>query len=140
MLQAYITSRIQPKNCIVKQYIIKPLSLHQKCHSIDDKRPVNKLKLTGQFSLAEMHSWVHYCIPELPEKPSTDNEINYYFLNSFLGTQLEVSYQQNEATFKSENVSTISILKDVLTKKATDKKVILNINLGIFCIYFVLIK
>jgi Bardet-Biedl syndrome 7 protein len=37
--------------------------------------------------------------------------------------------RQNEATFKSENVSTISILKDVLTKKATDKKVILNINL-----------
>jgi hypothetical protein len=27
-------------------------------------------------------------------------------------------------------VSTISILKDVITKKATEKKVVLNINLG----------
>ena len=41
-----MTSRIQPKNCIVKQYVIKPLSLHQRCHVIDDKRPINKLKLT----------------------------------------------------------------------------------------------
>ena len=28
-LQAYITPRLQPKTCIVKQYQIKPLSLHQ---------------------------------------------------------------------------------------------------------------
>jgi Bardet-Biedl syndrome 7 protein len=39
-------------------------------------------------------------------------------------------FRQNEAIFKSENVSTISILKDALSKKATDKKVSLNIELG----------
>ncbi len=39
-----------------------------------------------------------------------------------------LSYRQNEAVFKSENVSTISILKDVISKKATDKKVVLNIS------------
>lgn len=38
-------------------------------------------------------------------------------------------HRSNEAVFKSENVSTISILKDVLSKKATDKKVILKIDL-----------
>ena len=132
LLQAYVISRIQPKNCLVKQFIIKPLSLHQRAHMIDDKRPINKLKLTGSFSLAEMHSWLHYCIPELPEKPPADNESTFYFVNTFLGTQLEITYKQNEATFKSENVSTISILKDVISKKATDKKCVLNINLGKF--------
>ena len=130
LLQAYVISRIQPKNCLVKQFIIKPLSLHQRAHMIDDKRPINKLKLTGSFSLAEMHSWLHYCIPELPEKPPADNESTFYFVNTFLGTQLEIIYKQNEATFKSENVSTISILKDVISKKATDKKCVININLG----------
>lgn len=130
LLQAYVTSRIQPKNCLVKQYVIKPLSLHQRTHVIDEKRPINKLKLSGTFSLAEMHSWMHYCVPEVPEKPPAEAEVTFYFINTFLSTQLEVFYKQNEATFKSENVSTISILKDVLTKKATDKKVVLNINLG----------
>jgi Bardet-Biedl syndrome 7 protein len=108
------------------------LSLHQRTHVIDEKRPINKLKLSGSFSLAEMHSWMHYCVPEIPEKPPVEAEVTFYFINTFLATQLEVVYKQNEATFRSENVSTISILKDVLTKKATDKKVVLNINLGLY--------
>lgn len=78
---------------------------------------------------------MHYCVPEVPEKPPAEAEVTFYFINTFLSTQLEVFYKQNEATFKSENVSTISILKDVLTKKATDKKVVLNINLGKNSIY-----
>jgi hypothetical protein len=24
--------------------------------------------LTGTFSLAEMHTWIRYCLPEVPEK------------------------------------------------------------------------
>lgn len=38
--------------------------------------------------------------------------------------------RQEEAIFRSENVSTISILKDVMSKKATEKKITLNITYG----------
>ena len=31
-------------------------------------RPHNSLKLTGPFSLAEVHSWIHMCLPEVPER------------------------------------------------------------------------
>ncbi|KAF6092448.1 Bardet-Biedl syndrome 7 [Phyllostomus discolor] len=37
-LQAYVTPRIQPKTCQVRQYLIKPLSLHQRTHCIDHDR------------------------------------------------------------------------------------------------------
>jgi Bardet-Biedl syndrome 7 protein len=37
--------------------------------------------------------------------------------------------RKGEAEFKSDNISTISILKDILTKEATKKK----IKLDIFC-------
>lgn len=37
-LQAYVTPRVQPKTCRVKQYQIKPLSLHQRTHVFDDAR------------------------------------------------------------------------------------------------------
>lgn len=37
-LQAYITPRIQPKTCQVRQYSIKPLSLHQRTHVFDDSK------------------------------------------------------------------------------------------------------
>jgi Bardet-Biedl syndrome 7 protein len=39
-------------------------------------------------------------------------------------------FRQEEAVFRSENVSTISILKDVMSKKATEKKITLNISYG----------
>lgn len=40
-------------------------------------------------------------------------------------------YRKGEATFKTENVSTISIIKDVLTKEATKRRTKLEILLGL---------
>ncbi|XP_014451711.1 Bardet-Biedl syndrome 7 protein isoform X2 [Alligator mississippiensis] len=76
ILQAYVTPRIQPKTCQVRQYQIKPLSLHQRTHSVDHDR-------------------------------------------------------KGEGFFKSDNISTISILKDVLSKEATKRKINLNISYDI---------
>ncbi|XP_030335196.1 Bardet-Biedl syndrome 7 protein [Strigops habroptila] len=130
-LQAYITPRIQPKTCQVHQYQIKPLSLHQRTHSIDHDRPMNTLMLKGQFSFAEIHSWVVFCLPEVPEKTPAGESITFYFQNTFLGTQLESTYRKGEGCFKSDNISTISILKDVLSKEATKRKINLNISYDI---------
>ncbi|KAJ8262423.1 hypothetical protein GJAV_G00166310 [Gymnothorax javanicus] len=130
-LQAYITPRLQPKACQVRQYQIKPLSLHQRTHSIDQDRPMNTLTLVGQFSLAEIHSWVVFCLPEVPEKTPPGETVTFYFQNTFLGTQLETTYSKGEGHFKSDNISTISILKDVLSKEATKRKINLNISYDI---------
>lgn len=127
-LQAYVTPRIQPKSCQVRQYQIKPLSLHQRTHFIDHGRPMNTLTLTGQFSFAEVHSWVVFCLPEVPEKPPAGECVTFYFQNTFLDTQLESVYRKGEGVFKSDNISTISILKDVLSKEATKRKINLNIS------------
>ncbi|GAB1287474.1 Bardet-Biedl syndrome 7 protein homolog [Apodemus speciosus] len=127
-LQAYVTPRIQPKTCQVRQYHIKPLSLHQRTHFIDHDRPMNTLTLTGQFSFAEVHSWVVFCLPEVPEKPPAGECAAFYFQNTFLDTQLECVYRKGEGLFKSDNISTISILKDVLSKEATKRKINLNIS------------
>ncbi|XP_072170884.1 BBSome complex member BBS7-like [Diadema setosum] len=127
-LQAYITPRLQPKMCQLRQYQIKPLSLHQRTHMLDDTRPMNQLKLTGQFSLAEIHSWVASCLPEIPERTPPGDSINFYFLSTFLDTQLDCLYKKGEGVFRSDNISTISILKDVLSKEATKRKINLNIS------------
>lgn len=39
-------------------------------------------------------------------------------------------HRKGEATFKTENVTTISIIKDVLTKEATKRRTKLEILLG----------
>ncbi|XP_046876152.1 Bardet-Biedl syndrome 7 protein [Hypomesus transpacificus] len=127
-LQTYITPRLQPKSCQVRQYQIKPLSLHQRTHSMDQDRPMNTLTLAGQFSFAEIHSWVVFCLPEVPEKTPAGENITFFFQNTFLGTQLEATYSKGEGHFKSDNISTISIMKDVLSKEATKRKINLNIS------------
>lgn len=130
-LQAYITPRLQPKTCQVKQYQIRPLSLHQRTHIFDDNRPLNTLTLTGNFSLAEMHSWITFCLPELPERTPPGDSVTFHFMSTFLDTQLECLYRKGEAVFRSDNISTISILKDVLTKEATKKKIKMDITYDI---------
>ncbi|XP_053734595.1 Bardet-Biedl syndrome 7 protein isoform X3 [Synchiropus splendidus] len=130
-LQAYVTPRLQPKTCQVRQYQIKPLSLHQRSHHVDPDRPMNRLSLVGQFSLAEIHSWVVFCLPEVPEKTPAGDSVTFYFQNTFLGTQLEATYCRGEGHFRSDNISTISILSDVLSKEATKRKINLNISYDI---------
>lgn len=41
---------------------------------------------------------------------------------------MSVCYSKGEAIFRSDNISTISILKDVLSKEATKKKIKLNVS------------
>ncbi|XP_007436383.1 Bardet-Biedl syndrome 7 protein, partial [Python bivittatus] len=130
-LQAYVTPRVQPKTCQVRQYQIKPLSLHQRTHCLDRDRPMNTLTLKGQFSFAEVHSWIVFCLPEVPEKTPVGESVSFYFQNTFLDTQLECTYRKGEGYFKSDNISTISILKDVLSKEATKRKINLNISCDI---------
>ncbi|XP_075234502.1 BBSome complex member BBS7-like [Lycorma delicatula] len=130
-LIAYITPLIQPKCCQLRHYPIKLLSLHTRCHEFDPSRSYNVLTLKGAFSLAEMHAWVSFCLPEVPEKTPVSQHAEFTFISTFLGTMLNCSYGKGEAEFKSDNISTISILKDVLTKEATKKKIKLDISCNI---------
>ncbi|CAG0885753.1 unnamed protein product [Cyprideis torosa] len=85
--------------------------------------PYNILTLTGNFSYATMHSWVYSSLPEVPEKPPAEEPAVLHFISTFLDTMLECSYQKGKATFRSDNISTISILKDFLSKQATANKI-----------------
>uniref|UniRef100_T1GR45 Bardet-Biedl syndrome 7 protein homolog n=1 Tax=Megaselia scalaris TaxID=36166 RepID=T1GR45_MEGSC len=92
-------------------------------------RPYNTLSLKGSFSLAEIHNWLEQCIPEIPEKLGGANEPNkFYFKNVLIGSLLECKFSKGQANFKSDNLTTISILKDFLTKEATKKRIKLEIS------------
>ncbi len=56
-------------------------------------RPFNRLQLTGNFSMAEMHSWVSFCLPELPERTPAGDVATFTFLSTFLSTMLECTYR-----------------------------------------------
>lgn len=128
---AYVTPKLQPKVCQVRQYHIKPLSLHTRSHSFDETRPLNRLALTGNFSMAEMHSWISFCLPDIPDRAPAGDSATFYFVSTLLDTVLECSFKKGEVHFRSDNISTISILRDILTKKATEKGIRLEITYDI---------
>eukprot|EP00976_Prorocentrum_cordatum_P002547 49568-Prorocentrum_minimum.AAC.1 len=54
---------------------------------VDETRPMNELRISGQFSLAELHSWVVFCLPDIPARPPAD-EVSYCFESVLMGTVL----------------------------------------------------
>lgn len=83
---------------------------------------MNSLKISGGFSLAEIHSWVVACLPEVPARLQ-EEEASFAFRNTFLDTLLICAYKKGEATFHSDSLTTLAIVKEVVTKEATTRKI-----------------
>ncbi|KAF8567738.1 Bardet-Biedl syndrome 7 [Paragonimus westermani] len=149
VLRVYVAPRSDgPIACKQLEFPIRPLSLHRRTHTFleDCERPLNRLTLSGRFSLAEMHQWVQVCLPETPDKPpivteettgvqgtmeTVDEEhVRLIYESTFIGSKLECCYKKQQATFRSDNISTIAIVKDVLTKEATKRKIVLSLDIG----------
>ncbi|XP_051160588.1 Bardet-Biedl syndrome 7 protein homolog [Leptopilina boulardi] len=131
-LQVYVTSDVQPKCCRKIKIPICALSLHTRIH--EEEKPIggpfNELKLNGNYSVAEMHAWLSLVLPEAPERPFLqEGEATLTYTSCFIGTNIICKYKKGSAVFLSENISTIIILRDVLTKEATKRKM----KLDVFC-------
>ena len=133
-LQAYVWPRIAPKTCRAASYAIKPLSLHTRLpdHHVDEATlpPVNTLRITGGFTLEQLHSWVLVCLPEVPARLQND-EAQFAFRNTFLDTLLLCAYQKGDASFRSDSLTTLAIVKEVVTKEATARKIQIQISVDI---------
>ncbi|XP_050451845.1 Bardet-Biedl syndrome 7 protein homolog isoform X2 [Cataglyphis hispanica] len=133
-LQIYVTSQVQPKRCRKILIPIYALSLHVRQHEDDDTTqssgPFNELKLNGNFTIAEMHAWLSLILPDVPERPHIhEGEAVLIYISSFIGTVLKCKYKKGSALFLGESISSIIILRDILTKEATKRK----IKLDVFC-------
>ncbi|KAL9651636.1 hypothetical protein ABK040_001581 [Willaertia magna] len=132
-LEAYVIPRLNPKISKVYSYGIKPLSLHERVHEEErpslsiESRPMNKLLITGSFSLAEIHSWISLCIEGIPEK-ITEDDMVYTFQSTFQQTVLVIKLKRGEAIMESDNLTAISVIEEILTKTATDRKVKVNVS------------
>ncbi|KAF7632394.1 hypothetical protein Mgra_00008176 [Meloidogyne graminicola] len=116
-LRLYIVPRLVPLTCKVRSYSIKPLALHERVHYFDEHRPMNTLTLTGSFSIAEAHSWLSLCIGEVPERCPQAETVTFNFRSTFNGgTQLQANYSKGRVCYRSDNLSTIVILRDVISR------------------------
>eukprot|EP00906_Rhabdomonas_costata_P037409 RCo052665 len=129
-LQAFVIPTLTPKTAQMASYQIRPLSLHQRLTEKPqglDELVVNTLTIEGKFSLSEMNSWLGQCLPDVPER-TTGEEVTHYFRNTFQGTVLVARYRDREVSLRSDNISTLAVLKDHLMRQATARKIQIKAN------------
>ena len=113
----------------MRSYPIKPLALHERVHAFDEQRPMNQLSLTGSFSIAEAHSWLVLCLAEVPERCPQAETVTFNFRSTFNGgTQLQASYSKGRAIYRSDNLSTVVILRDVISRIVTMNQLKVHIS------------
>lgn len=124
-LSAYVVPMGQPKTAQAVSFQIRPLSLHRRLPALPESaaaRPMSELRLSGSFSLAELHAWVRLTLPEVPERVAAD-EVSLFFTSTFLGTFLSCAYRRGDALFRSDNLTTLTTIREVASREATQRKV-----------------
>lgn len=86
-VQAFVLPRVAPKTCQICSYRIRPLCLQHRVQKVDEKRPLNELKITGSFTVAEVHAWVVFCLPDIPARAPQD-DVSYCFQSVLMETIL----------------------------------------------------
>ncbi|XP_017490998.1 PREDICTED: Bardet-Biedl syndrome 7 protein-like [Rhagoletis zephyria] len=134
-LSVYVVSRITPKSCLTRSYEIQPLALHKRQHSNTSIEFANSLVMTGAFGINDAHTWLRMNIPEIPEKLSlstegVESEV-FYYTSTMTRSILIVNCGRGTISITSDNVSTVSILKDFLTREATRQSIPIEISVSI---------
>ncbi|UMM25772.1 hypothetical protein L5515_005456 [Caenorhabditis briggsae] len=114
----------------ITTHYIKALSTHMRAHDFDMYRPMNTLQFSGSFSIAEAHAWLHHLLPNVPSKcPPADTVTNNYRSDANGGTQLQVVYSKGSATFRSDCMTTICIIRD----KVSEQTMKMQIRVEVVC-------
>ncbi|XP_075972909.1 BBSome complex member BBS7-like isoform X2 [Anticarsia gemmatalis] len=93
------------------------------------ERTMCQLQVSGSFSVAEITSWLTEAIPgELP-RPSTN--VSFARSHTLLQTVLICEYQRGLAIFKSDNVSTIATIRNIVSNCSVEKSIRVELSCDI---------
>eukprot|EP00927_Polykrikos_kofoidii_P066801 TRINITY_DN62362_c0_g1_i1.p1 TRINITY_DN62362_c0_g1~~TRINITY_DN62362_c0_g1_i1.p1 ORF type:complete len:773 (+),score=168.48 TRINITY_DN62362_c0_g1_i1:104-2422(+) len=129
-ISCFVLPSTNPKTAHLVTLAVKPLSLHEKITEVPPEVPMSELRLSGPFTVMDMHQWLMLCVNELPSRP-TDDEMVITYRSTFVGTMLWGQYARGTAKFRSDSITTISVLKDLITREATARKFNISISVDV---------
>ncbi|KAE9550140.1 hypothetical protein FO519_006652 [Halicephalobus sp. NKZ332] len=116
----------------MRSYPIKPLALHERVHDFDFAKPVNTLTVTGQFTIGEAHEWLTSCVSQIPDRCPVNDEASFMLRSTENGgTILHATYRDDRAVYKSDSISTIVIMRDMISRLTTARKLRVHMSLDI---------
>ena len=134
-VQVTVVPRVAPKAASVRNFSIRPLSLHQRVPLTEGQAfpepatdpNLSVLVVSGAFSARDAHAWIFHLVPDVPEVLHGD-EGKLAFMNVFQRTQLFVRYRKGELELFTSNVTTLAVAKAFVTKEATSRKIAIRLN------------
>jgi len=138
-----VVANVEPKVGQQVTLEVKPLSLHQQRAGGGDLSgaSLSSVQFTGSFSLYQVHDWIRTCLPDVPQNPTSavDSEDvegekvtrQLWFENVLTKSVLIVRYCAGLAVIESDSVSTIAIMREVVSAEANRRKVAINIKFSI---------
>lgn len=115
----FIIPKADPCVFRILKHQLPPLSLHIKIPSVDETRPLSELRINGPFSGSDIHAWLGACFEGMagPRPQQTDTVVA--FQNVIMGTQVLARYGDGFAHFRSDNLTTLAILRERLAEEAS---------------------
>ncbi|KAM3968272.1 BBSome complex member BBS7 [Aphomia sociella] len=101
-------------------------SHHENMDTENEKRAWCQLHVTGSFSVAEITSWLTDALPGDLPRPSSN--VAFARSHTLLHTLLICRYQRGMAIFISDNVTTISVIRDIISNCSVKKNIRIEIS------------
>ncbi|KAJ3190729.1 ATPase of 26S proteasome regulatory subunit 4 [Irineochytrium annulatum] len=121
--------------CEVTVLTLKSLSLHERVSDVGDETLLsNELTMSGDLSLAEIHSWVNQCFDGLPERPPvvTDaREVKYLFRSAALGTKVLCRLMKGKLIVHSDSILTMTHIREGMATLATQRRRVVDLNVRV---------
>ncbi|XP_028163089.1 Bardet-Biedl syndrome 7 protein homolog isoform X3 [Ostrinia furnacalis] len=109
--------------------ILPYYSQHEHPELDNETRSWCQVRVSGSFSVAEITSWLNEALPGDLPRPSSN--VVFARSHALLKTILVCQYQRGNAVFKSDNITTIAILRDMMSNCSVDKSIRVEISCDI---------
>ncbi|RVE45979.1 hypothetical protein evm_009382 [Chilo suppressalis] len=114
---------------VVRMPLLPYYSQHENQSVENELRSWAEVLVTGSFSVAEMTSWLTEVLPG--ELPRPSNNIVFSRSHTLLKTILLCQYRRGNAVFKTDNISTLAVIRDIMSNCSVTKSIRVEITYDI---------
>ena len=134
-----VTARGNPKTAQKVVFYLPPLCLHRRLQdeqaaiqaSLSDPT-LSTLTIRGGFTGKQIHSWLYKCFFDVSEiLTRNDWPIRVAYEHAYVGTVLVLEYEEGSVSCRSQNISSLVLVKNFITRQATESKVQLQIDISV---------
>lgn len=86
---------------------------------VDESRPFSEVRMSGSFSLLEMHNWISNAVQGVPRAPNGQTEAIVALRSCLVRSFVVCKYRQGACEVRSDNLAALAVMREALARQAT---------------------